>query len=67
MQQDLTDAVQWAIKNGIADPKRICIAGEWLRGTFAQLMSLGWHGVDLKHSTHTMRKAGGWRCCALCI
>ncbi|WIA16155.1 hypothetical protein OEZ85_012870 [Tetradesmus obliquus] len=27
MQQDLTDAVQWAIKNGIADPKRICIAG----------------------------------------
>jgi dipeptidyl aminopeptidase/acylaminoacyl peptidase len=27
MQHDLTDAVQWAIQNGIADPKRICIYG----------------------------------------
>lgn len=27
MQDDITDAVQWAIKEGIADPKRIVIAG----------------------------------------
>lgn len=27
MQQDLTDAVKWAIREGIADPKRIAISG----------------------------------------
>jgi dipeptidyl aminopeptidase/acylaminoacyl peptidase len=27
MQDDLADAVQWAAKQGIADPKRICIYG----------------------------------------
>ncbi len=27
MQHDLTDAVRWAIKQGIADPKKICIYG----------------------------------------
>ncbi len=27
MQDDVTDATQWAIKQGIADPKRICIQG----------------------------------------
>lgn len=27
MQNDLTDAVQWAIKKGTADPSRICIYG----------------------------------------
>lgn len=27
MQHDLTDAVQWAIKQGIADPKKVCIYG----------------------------------------
>lgn len=27
MQDDLTDATNWAIKQGIADPKRICIYG----------------------------------------
>lgn len=27
MQDDLTDAVRWAVKEGIADPKRLCIAG----------------------------------------
>ncbi len=27
MQDDLTDAVQWAIKQGIADGKRVCIMG----------------------------------------
>lgn len=27
MQDDLTDATEWAIKQGIADPKRVCIYG----------------------------------------
>lgn len=27
MQNDLTDAVKWAIAKGIADPKRVCIMG----------------------------------------
>ncbi|HZR37236.1 MAG TPA: S9 family peptidase [Nevskia sp.] len=27
MQDDVTDATLWAIKDGVADPKRICIAG----------------------------------------
>lgn len=27
MQDDITDATRWAIKQGIADPKRICIFG----------------------------------------
>ena len=27
MQNDITDAVQWAIDKGIADPKRIAIFG----------------------------------------
>ena len=27
MQDDLTDAVKWAIGDGVADPKRICIYG----------------------------------------
>jgi dipeptidyl aminopeptidase/acylaminoacyl peptidase len=27
MQQDLTDAVQWAVKDGVADPRRVAILG----------------------------------------
>jgi dipeptidyl aminopeptidase/acylaminoacyl peptidase len=27
MQDDLTDAVKWAVSSGIADPKRVCIYG----------------------------------------
>ncbi|SEH15330.1 Dipeptidyl aminopeptidase/acylaminoacyl peptidase [Sphingopyxis sp. YR583] len=27
MQDDVTDGVQWAVKEGIADPKRVCIVG----------------------------------------
>ncbi|WP_223262945.1 alpha/beta hydrolase family protein [Sphingobium sp. SCG-1] len=27
MQDDVTDAVQWAVKEGIADPRRTCIVG----------------------------------------
>lgn len=38
MQDDLTDAVKWAIAQGIADPKRICIYGASYGG-YAALMS----------------------------
>lgn len=39
MQQDLADAARWAIAQGIADPKRICIAGASYGG-YATLMGL---------------------------
>ena len=39
MQDDVTDATHWAIKQGLADPKRICIAGASYGG-YATLMGL---------------------------
>ena len=39
MQDDLTDAVQWAIKQKIADPGRICVAGASY-GAYAAMMGL---------------------------
>jgi dienelactone hydrolase len=39
MQDDLADGVKWAIAQGIADPKRICIAGTGYGG-YAVLMGL---------------------------
>lgn len=39
MQDDLTDSVQWAIEQGVADPERICIFG-WSYGGYAALMSI---------------------------
>jgi dipeptidyl aminopeptidase/acylaminoacyl peptidase len=39
MQNDVTDATHWAIKQGIADPKRICIAGGSY-GAYAALMGV---------------------------
>lgn len=39
MQDDVADGVRWAIKEGIADAKRICIAGAGYGG-FAALMGL---------------------------
>lgn len=38
MQDDLTDAVQWAVTQGMADPKRVCIYGASYGG-YAALMS----------------------------
>lgn len=35
---DITDGTQWAIKQGIADPKRICVVG-WSFGGYAALLS----------------------------
>jgi dipeptidyl aminopeptidase/acylaminoacyl peptidase len=39
MQDDIADGVRWAIQQGIADPKRICIAGASYGG-YATLMGL---------------------------
>jgi dipeptidyl aminopeptidase/acylaminoacyl peptidase len=39
MQNDVADTVRWAIKEGIADPKRICIGGASYGG-YATLMGL---------------------------
>ena len=39
MQDDLTDATHWAIKQGIADPNRICIYGASYGG-YASLMGV---------------------------
>jgi acetyl esterase/lipase len=39
MQDDIADATRWAIDQGIADPKRICIAGASYGG-YAVLMGL---------------------------
>jgi dipeptidyl aminopeptidase/acylaminoacyl peptidase len=39
MQNDIADATRWAIAQGIADPKRICIAGASYGG-YAALMGL---------------------------
>lgn len=37
MQDDLTDAVAWAVEQGVADPKRVCIVGASYGG-YAALM-----------------------------
>ena len=39
MQDDVTDATQWAIDQGIADPERICIFG-WSYGGYSTLMGI---------------------------
>ncbi|TXH66402.1 MAG: S9 family peptidase [Lysobacteraceae bacterium] len=39
MQDDITDATQWAIRQGIADPKRICLYGASYGG-YASLMGV---------------------------
>jgi dipeptidyl aminopeptidase/acylaminoacyl peptidase len=35
---DITDGTRWAIKQGIADPKRVCVVG-WSFGGYAALLS----------------------------
>lgn len=42
MQDDLADALAWAVKQGLADPKRVCIAGGSYGG-YAALMGLVRH------------------------
>lgn len=74
MQDDIADATQWAIKQGIADPKRICIAGASYGG-YATLMGLirypelyrcgvEWVGVtdiDLMYSINWSDMSPTWR------
>lgn len=43
MQDDVADALQWAVKEGLADPARACIAGASYGG-YAALMGLVRHG-----------------------
>lgn len=43
MQDDVADVTQWAVKSGIADPGRICLAGASYGG-YATLMGLIRHG-----------------------
>jgi dipeptidyl aminopeptidase/acylaminoacyl peptidase len=42
MQDDVADALLWAVKQGLADPKRACIAGASYGG-YATLMGLVRH------------------------
>ena len=42
MQDDVADAVQWAVEKGLADGKRVCIAGASYGG-YATLMGLARH------------------------
>jgi dipeptidyl aminopeptidase/acylaminoacyl peptidase len=57
MQQDLTDAVNWAVGRGIADPKRVCILGGSYGG-YAVLAGLAFTpelyacGVDIVGPSH---------------
>ena len=74
MQDDLADAAQWAIKQGYADPKRICIAGASYGG-YATLMGLvrnpelfrcgvEWAGVtdiELMYSIHWSDFSESWK------
>jgi dipeptidyl aminopeptidase/acylaminoacyl peptidase len=39
MQDDVVDAVQWAVAKGLADPKRVCVAGASYGG-YATLVAL---------------------------
>ncbi len=39
IQDDITDGVQWAIAEGIADPDRVCISG-WSFGGYSAVMSI---------------------------
>lgn len=39
MQDDLADGVQWAVKQGVADPQRVCIVGASFGG-YAALMGV---------------------------
>ena len=66
MQDDVTDATQWAIQQGIADPQRICIYGASY-GAYARLMGVakepalykcaaGYVGVYDLPQMHTTRR-----------
>ena len=74
MQDDLADAVDWAVKKGWTDPDRVCIAGASYGG-YAALMGLvrhhdkyrcaiNWVGVtdiDLMYSIHWSDTTDQWK------
>lgn len=74
MQDDVADAALWAVKQGYADPKRICIAGASYGG-YATLMGLirhpeifrcgfQWVGVtdiELMYTIHWSDFSDDWR------
>lgn len=74
MQDDLTDGARWAIAQGVADPKRVAIAGASYGG-YAALMGLVkepalfrcgvcWAGVsdiDLMYAAHWSDAPGVWK------
>ena len=45
MQDDLADAVQWAVKQGLVDDKRVCIMGSSYGGYAALMGPIRHHGV----------------------
>ena len=47
MQDDVADALAWAVKRGDADPQRVCIAGASYGG-YAALMGLVRHGEQYR-------------------
>lgn len=74
MQDDVADAVDWAVKQGWVDPQRVCIAGHSYGG-YAALMGLvrhhdkyqcavSWAGVtdiDLLYSIHWSDSSDEWK------
>ncbi len=74
MQDDIADATRWAVKQGYADPKRVCIAGASYGG-YAALMGLirypdlyrcgiSWVGVtdiDLMYSINWSDMSEMWK------
>jgi len=74
MQDDVADALGWAVKQGLVDPKRVCIAGASYGG-YATLMGLikqpelyrcgiNWVGVtdiELLYSIHWSDLGGEWK------
>ncbi|MEJ6001528.1 alpha/beta hydrolase family protein [Paucibacter soli] len=74
MQDDLADALQWSVQQGLVDPKRVCIAGASYGG-YATLMGLikqpelyrcgvNWVGVtdiELLYSIHWSDLGDEWK------
>ncbi|MEL6738564.1 MAG: alpha/beta fold hydrolase, partial [Pseudomonadota bacterium] len=76
MQDDLDDAMDWAVAEGIADPERVCIVGAsyggyaalWgvLRNPERYACAASWAGVtdfpkQLKHDRRTLSRKGSRR------
>ena len=49
MRDDITDTAQWAVKRGIADPKRMCIYGASYGGYAAMQALVHARAVPVRH------------------